>query len=241
MMNLSAELWNITAALATRLPPGLIASVQASIDDLAASKVPNRALKAGDSAPDFRLSDTSGRDIALSELLLRGPVVLTFYRGGWCPYCNAELRAYQAILSEIRALGGDLVAISPQEQGNSLLTVARDGLSFPVLSDAGGRVAERFGLTYAVPPALRKLAQRLGHRPSQIGGGDQWRLPIPATYLIARGRLITMSGLDADFRRRLEPTEVLLALRDLAYALGLRRARWPVVRRRRSSLAQGAV
>jgi peroxiredoxin len=220
-MILNGKLWRLTAKNARQYPPELSVAIQRSIDELAASKAPKRALKAGDCAPDFLLPDTSGHTIALSDLLRRGLVVLSFYRGGWCPYCTTELRAYQALLPEIRALGAELVAISPQTQHHSLLTAGENGLSFPVLSDPGGRVAERFGLNYAVPGALRKLAERFGQRMTGINGAEDRRLPMPATYVIAWGRCIILAGVHADFRRRLEPVEVLVALRDIAEARGL--------------------
>jgi peroxiredoxin len=220
-MSLNGKLWRLTAKNAREYPPELSAAIQRSIDELAASKAPKRALKAGDCAPDFLLPDSSGRAIALGDLLRRGLVVLSFYRGGWCAYCNTELRAYQAILPEIRALGAELVAISPQTQHHSLLTAGANGLSFPVLSDPGGRVAERFGLNYAVPGALRKLAERCGKRMAGISGAEDCRLPMPATYVIAWGRCIVLAGVHADFRRRLEPAEVLVALRAIAEAKGL--------------------
>ena len=220
-MILNSELWRLTAKNAREFPPELSLAIQRSIDELAAAKTAKRALKAGDCAPDFVLPDTSGRDIALNDLLRRGLVVLSFYRGGWCPYCTIELRAYQAVLPEIRALGAELVAISPQTRHHSLVTAGENALSFPVLSDPGGRVAERFGLNYAVPIALRKLAERCGQRMAGINGADDCRLPMPATYLIAGGRSIVLAGVDADFRRRLEPSEVLVALRGIAEAKGL--------------------
>src|SRR5207248_6937010 len=134
--------------LARQLPAEVLATFGREIEALARSGIAASGLREGTLAPDFTLPDVHGRAVTLSALLQLGPVVLTFYRGEWCPYCNLQLRAYEAILSQIRALGASLVAVSPQTPDHSLATMEKKGLTFPVLSDAGNEVARRYGLVY---------------------------------------------------------------------------------------------
>lgn len=149
----------------------------------------------------------------LDELLLQGPVVLTFYRGAWCPYCNLQLRAYQAILPQVAAWGARLVAISPQRPDNSLGTAEKNALTFDVLSDAGNEVARRYGLVYALPGELRDALRANDKALSTINGDESWELPVPATYVIGEDGRVLLASLHVDYRTRLEPEAMLAALR----------------------------
>ena len=139
-------------------------------------------------------------------------MVLTFYRGDWCPYCNLQLRAYQAILPLIQELGASLVAVSPQTPDNSLSTAEKKGLTFPVLSDAGNKVARQYGLVFSLSETLRTVSANL---PS-FNGDDSWELPIPGTFVIAHDRTVRLAFVDADWTKRLEPAAILDTLRRLA-------------------------
>ena len=213
-MSLQKELDAFFAESRAKMPVEAAARVQKTNDDLRASGLVDRALKAGDSAPEFALPNAVGHRVALSALLAAGPVVVSFYRGGWCPYCNLELRAYQRALPEIRALGASLVAISPQTPDSSLGTAERNALEFEVLSDHGSAVARSFGIAFELPDVLKPLYAK--HALSDVNGTDDWRLPVPATYVIARDRRIALAHIDPDYRVRLEPAEALAALRTLA-------------------------
>jgi peroxiredoxin len=215
-MTLKQDIDAFVAQAATRMPADLLAEVQASIDDVKRSGIETRALKAGDFAPAFTLPNAHRAPVALADLVRHGPVILTFYRGVWCPYCNLELRAYQQILGEIRAAGGDLIAISPQTPDNSLASIGTNALAFEVLSDSGAEVAAAFGLAYPVPAAVRKTTAMFGVDIDQINGATGSRLPVSATYVIGTDRRIALASVDADFRVRLEPAEALAALRGLA-------------------------
>jgi peroxiredoxin len=211
-MSLAQELEQVVARSAQHIPPKLLGELQKSIDDLKRSGIAQRALKAGDLAPAFTLPNAQGRQIALTDLLQRGAVVVSFYRGLWCPYCNVELRAYQRVLPEIRALGAELVAISPQIADRSAATATENGLEFEVLSDHRNEVATRFGIAYDVPQVVRTITEKFGHHLPDYNGSDDWRLPISATYVIAPSRRIVLADVDPDFRRRLDPNDVLAAL-----------------------------
>jgi peroxiredoxin len=174
------------------------------------------ALKEGDHAPNFRLPNAQGGSIELDGLLERGPVVLAFYRGQWCPYCNLELRAYQKLLPQIQALGANLVAVSPQTPDNSLGTAEKNELAYPVLSDVGLHVARAYGIAFDLPPELIELyRRRWSNDLVKWNGEGGWSLPIPATYLIDQGGRIVLAHVDPDYRDRLDPEAVLARLRSL--------------------------
>ncbi len=215
-MELQQELEAFRSNAAKLMPPELLAGLQKSIDDLKHSGIVERALKTGDLAPDFDLPNAQGPQIALLDLLKRGPVVVSFYRGFWCPYCNLHLRAYQRLLLDIRALGAALVAISPQTADRSAMTAAQNELEFEVLSDRRNEVAARFGIAYDIPEVVRTITGKFGHYLPDYNGSDDWRLPISATYVISPDRRIVLADVDPDFRARLEPAHALAALQRLA-------------------------
>lgn len=212
-MSLQKELDAVLAEWRLRTPSDVAASVQRTNDDLRASGITERSLKFGDRAPDFTLPSANGDRVALSRLLAKGPVVISFYRGGWCPYCNLELRAYQRVLPQIRARGASLVAISPQTPDSSLSTAEKNALEFDVLSDCGSVVARSFGIAFELPEVLRPLYAK--HALARVNGTNDWVLPVPATYVVAPDSRIVLAHVDPDYRLRLEPDDVLSALQGL--------------------------
>jgi peroxiredoxin len=215
-MSLKQEIETYVSEAAGRIPQPILAELQRSIDEVRASGIAGRALAVGDQAPDFRLPNAHGRPVALSDMLRRGPVIVSFYRGIWCPYCNLELRAYQRILSDIRAAGGDFIAISPQTPDHSLSTAGKNALEFEVLSDQGNGVAAEFGIAYAIPAVVKRITSMFGADIAAINGAADDRLPISATYVIDASRRIVLAKVDPDFRTRLEPADALAALRQAA-------------------------
>jgi peroxiredoxin len=173
------------------------------------------ALAVGDRAPDFALPDATGRTVRLSERLAEGPVVLTFYRGAWCPYCNTSLRQFQEALPEIRAAGADLLAVSPQTPEGSREAEQAGGLAFPVLSDVGNRVSRDYGLVFTVPAEVRERYLASGIDLERANGSDAWELPVPATYIIGRDGTVRYAFVEADYTQRAAPRDVLGALRGL--------------------------
>jgi peroxiredoxin len=183
--------------------------------DLIQSGMVNQSVKHGDKAPDFALPNVTGEMVQLSQLLAKGPVVLIFYRGGWCPYCNLALRSYQAILPEIELAGATLVAVSPQTPDNSLTAREKMELSFPVLSDHGNTVARAYGLVFTVSSEVQAVQQAMGLDLSKVNGSETWELPIPGSYVIAPDGTIALAFLDPDYTHRLEPAAILTALDQL--------------------------
>ena len=179
---------------------------------LTAEQAAEAALGVGDTAPDFSLPDAMGRPVSLSEMLRSGPVVLTFYRGSWCPYCNTELRALQQALPDVEAARARMVAVSPQTPDSSMTIVERQNLTFPVLSDAGNRIARHFGLVFRVDEDVRDKYRSAGIDLARSNGDDSWELPVPATYVIAPDRTITYAFVEADYTKRAAPADVVAAL-----------------------------
>lgn len=172
-------------------------------------------LPAQSKAKDFELQDTLGNTVILTEELAKGPVVLTFYRGGWCPYCNRQLRAYQEILPDIQALGAQLIAVSPQLPDHTLSFQEKAELSFKVLSDTRGIVAAKYGLLYEVPDFLKNMYVSLNMDLTEYNGTDQWLLPVTGTFMIDEQSVIRSAYVNPDFTKRMEPEDILRELRKL--------------------------
>ena len=182
------------------------------IAHLIASGAAERALTEGNRAPEFTLPNALGQPVTLSRLLRDGPVVITFYRGAWCPYCNLELHAYQHALPQIEALGATLVAISPQTPDHSLSMVEKRALSFTVLSDVGNVVARRFGLAFSIDAAVRTAHRQVGADLPAFNGDESWELPIAATYIVDQAETVRLAFVDPDFMHRLDPSVVIARL-----------------------------
>lgn len=209
---LADQLAEYKAGFKQRVAPERVAMMEAATADLRASGVEARAVQVGASAPDVTLPDAMNRPVRLSDLWRRGPVVLIFYRGGWCPYCNLELRAWNEHLPSLKHLGAQLVAVSPQTPDNSLSTSQKNELAYPVLSDSELLATEAFGVGFELPPQLIDLYGRVGHDLPVLNGNGRWVLPVPATYVIDREGNVVFAHIEADYRERAEPALVLDAL-----------------------------
>jgi len=208
-MTLQANLKAITEGVRQQAPAEVFAAIEAANAKLEISGIAGRALKAGDRIPDFDLPDATGKVVRSGELLAAGPLVISFYRGSWCPYCSLELKTLQQNLSEFRARGATLVAISPQTPDESLTTKQKNELAFPVLSDAGRKVARKFGLVFTLDETLKPIFKAFGIDLLAHNGVDTWELPIPATYVVAKSGKIVSACVDVDYRNRAEPAEIL--------------------------------
>jgi len=200
---------------ANKAPPAVVAAFHKSTDELIASGQAWRALKAGDRAPSFNLADADGAMVSSAELLAKGPLVLTFYRGVWCPYCNMDLQAIEAAAAEIRALGASLAAVSLQTPSNSRKSQKDNKLSFPILSDAGGEIADAFGLRWEVQDYLKDVFKMFGIDLAVAHGTKDWTLPMPARYVIARDGTIAYAEVNPDYTKRPDPSGLLPTLRQL--------------------------
>ncbi|MET4655733.1 peroxiredoxin [Exiguobacterium sp. PvP048] len=171
-----------------------------------------KGLTVGDEAPRFTLPNASGQSVSLEDLLQNGPVIVTFYRGGWCPYCNLELRAYQRELGKIEANGATLVAISPETPDHSLSTQEKNDLAFQVLSDVENVVARQFDLVFDMPDYLIDVYKASGLDVAGHNGNEDWQLPKPATFIIQPSGKISFADVPDDYTKRTDPTAVIKLL-----------------------------
>lgn len=196
-------------------PPAALKVMLRVTGELIASGQAQRALKAGDRAPDFNLPDSDGKSVSSRELLSQGPVVLTFYRGLWCPYCNFDLAALEEARGEIEKRGASLVAVSQQTAANSRKSQRANKLGFPILGDKGGTLAEKFGIRWGVPDDLKQIHKEVGANLEAFNGDDSWTLPMPARYVIGQDGVIAYSEVNPDYTRRPEPADVFPVLEAL--------------------------
>ncbi|MGO4918174.1 peroxiredoxin-like family protein [Maribacter spongiicola] len=184
------------------------------ISSVAASGVLENALNVNSKAPNFTLKNTLGKWFSLYEELKNAPVVLTWYRGGWCPYCNITLHYLQEKLPEIKKTGATLIAITPELPDNSLSTSEKNKLEFTVLSDVGNVVGKEYGVVYTLTNQVASIYEA-GFGLSEVNGDDSNELPLAATYVIDTDAVIQYAFLDADYTERAEVTDILEALHKL--------------------------
>ena len=211
-MNLEQELDVCRRASLARTPAPQVARLLRSLETVRSGGIARSALTVGDSAPLFTLPDIAGTPVSLAARLARGPVVVSFYRGRWCTYCGLELQAYREAAARIQSLGASLLAISPEQNAEPVAELAEGG--FELLMDAGNRVARRFGIAFQLPPALQDLYREAGIDLPRINADPGWELPVPATYVIAPDRRISLAYVEVDYRQRLDPAAVLAVLAE---------------------------
>jgi peroxiredoxin len=212
MPHLQDQLDEITAQTRTLVQPDRLAIGERSIQELFESGIEKRILPAGATAPAFSLPDFSGRIVRSADLLALGPLVVNFFRGRWCPYCVTELEAWRDLYPALRERGALVVGISPQTQRQSDFTAAQHNIPFPLLTDPGCGVSERFGLMWAVPAYLQKYYRSILLNIPFVNGDESWKLPLPATYVISPEGRVLYAEAHADFRVRPEPADVLRSL-----------------------------
>ena len=217
-MSLQEKLDGFKAQFKTQAPEGAFDAFARSTQELIDSGQAERAVKAGDKAPDFVLTDSEHNEVALKDLLAKGPVVLTFYRGVWCPYCNMELQALEAAADEIRARGATLVAISMQGASDSRKSQRDNSLSFPILTDQGGELADRFGLRWTLQPYVIEYHKMFKVELPLIHGDGQWNLPMPARYVVDTDGTVVYAEVNPDYTRRPEPADLFPVLDKLRSA-----------------------
>ena len=179
------------------------------------SGIAGKALTVGDVAPAFTSPNAVGKPVSSAALLQGGPLVVSFYRGAWCPYCVTELHALQEVLPQMHELGAQLVAISPNLPDNSLTTIEKEALTFEVLTDLHNEVARQFHLVFRLSEEVEALYTERGTDLAVFNGDDSWELPIPATYVIAPSGEIVFAFVDADYAKRVEPQEIIAVLEKL--------------------------
>jgi peroxiredoxin len=220
-MRLQEKLDAFTANLiqSGKFPPVLLEKLHRSTTELIATGQADRALKAGDKAPEFTLSDPDGKSVTSHKLLAKGPLVVTFYRGVWCPYCNFDLQALEEARSEIEARGASLVALSMQNSASSRKSERDNHLGFPILTDFKGDVANLFGLRWKLSQEMVEFYRDLAKIDlTQINGEDSWTLPMPARYVIDQNGFVAYAEINPDYTKRPDPSDLFPVLDSLATA-----------------------
>ena len=197
--------------------PKFMAGVDAIIDEAKVFQQGANAIKIGEKAPHFNLPNAQGEQVDLEALVKQGPLVITFYRGNWCPYCNLQLRALQERLGEIKALGASLIAISPQVPDGSMTADDISKMDFIVLSDQDAKVASQYGVAWEVPEFLMehmRVDRQLDLE--KINNGNAHVLPIPATFILDRNATVIWNYVNVDYRTRSEPEDIIKALQKMS-------------------------
>jgi peroxiredoxin len=220
------EIYAERKALIAKYVPADIQAVHSRVvAELRASRIAQRSLKPGIEAPEFELPDQNGKVVRASDLLARGPLVISFIRGRWCPFCVGQMEAMNAIAPQIKDLGAFMVAISPQTVHQNYLMSDQHELQFPVLTDAGNKVAKQFGVAYRVPDYQQEVYGRAFVNLPFVNGDSSWELPIPATYILERNQSVGEDARDTqvlyasaspDYTERPEPADILQFLAQLS-------------------------
>ncbi len=217
-LSLTEQLSGLYRGMQSRMAPADFETLRHAEMQVADGGADRAMLQPGDRAPEFALADQHGTAVRFADWLALGPVVLLFSRGGWCPFCTLQLRAWQDALPRLHRAGGNLLAIFPQQVDTCSRTVERDLLAYPVLSDPGGKVADSYGVTVDLPEMARPVFLRLGHDLPRINGSGTWRVPLSSTFVIARDGVIAMAHADLALPNRLEPEAAIQTVRRLVSA-----------------------
>ncbi len=211
-MALDQRLAELNTQTCKELPAQEVAIMQRASATLRKSGITEQCLQAGESAPDFTVPDQHGKSISLADLLKTGPVVINFFRGFWCNYCQAELEAYQAMLGELTQYNCHYLAISPCASSEKQ---EPENHQFIQLTDTNNCIAKQFGIVYEVEQNQKELFGRWGLDLAKLNHADKWELPLPATYIISKNGCVDFKFVHSDYRKRLEPQLVLDKLKAL--------------------------
>ena len=173
------------------------------------------AIKVGDVIPEFMLPSANGRFVRSADLLAKGPVALSFYRGAWCPFCRTELTALRDAHRDVIEAGGQIVSIAAEVGGRAMNAMQKHGLPFEVLCDVDLGVSLAFGLVFAITEEVREIYGRLGYDLEAFNGNDSWFLPVPATYVVAPDGVVAAAFIEPDFRYRMEPADIVNAIKAI--------------------------
>ena len=211
---LQEELDSLRTLFDSQTPPELMAIIDNAFVEMRESRITETALNVGDKAIDFTLENPAGKKVTLAEYLEKGPVILMWYRGGWCPYCNMTLHRMQEYLQAFKEAGANLIALTPETPDNSLTTAEKHALEFEVLTDTDNEVGKQYGVVYKVNKELVDYTKPFVDL-SQYNGNDKNELPLSATYIIGQDGIIKYAFLDVDYKKRAEPSVLLQELETI--------------------------
>lgn len=211
-MSLQQMITDLQAETLPNIPPEILQTMMQATQELVASGIAGQAVQPGEQAPRFTLPNTRGESVSLASLLDKGPVVLNFYRGAWCPYCNLELKALNDALPEITALGASLLSISPNVVEKSAAFAAENPFGFDILSDADNKVANKYRLVFTLADKLRPIYTQFGIDLPVFDGNHRFELPMPATYVLRTDGTIAAGFVNEDYTQRMEPADIIECL-----------------------------
>jgi peroxiredoxin len=207
-MSQQEQLQAISANIKNIADPAIFQRIYGSLESFKQDFDPRSTIQVGDKLPSFDLTSATGQNISSANLLEQGHLLVVFYRGSWCPYCNIAVQYLQRHVEDFEARGVTLVAITPELPDYSLSTVEKNKLKFPVLTDLHNKFAKRLGLLYDQSSA-RELHGKIGVDLNARNGEDTWEVPIPATLLVDKSGFVRAMHVDPDFRMRLDPKVAL--------------------------------
>ena len=214
-MSLKTQIDAFEVQKKANVPADILDLMDVTTEKLIAEQLSKHALRVGDKFPAFELPDSEGKQISSTELLAKGPLVLSFYRGGWCPYCNLELRALNNMQQAFADQNAQLIAVSPQLPDESLSTQQQNELAYTVLSDVSNSLSKKCGLVFTLDERLIPVYDQLGLDIPKANGDDSYELPLPATYVIDSQGVIKFAFANEDYTLRAEPLDVLNAVKAL--------------------------
>nr|WP_145355861.1 peroxiredoxin-like family protein [Roseimaritima multifibrata] len=212
--SLSQQLTEKAGEAIKRYPPEALAKMKSAVDSVRETGIEKSAKQVGDKAIDAKLSGWDGSSVQLSELWKEGPVVLMWYRGGWCPYCNLQLRAMQNELGALESTGAKLVVLTPELPANAKKTAESNDLGIVALHDSKNEIAKKYGVVFDLPESILPIYRdrlKLG----EVNGSDAMELPLSATYVIDTDGVIRYAYLNADYKQRPEPSEIINFIKTL--------------------------
>ncbi|VAW73780.1 AhpC/Tsa family protein GSU0066 [hydrothermal vent metagenome] len=216
-MTLAQQIEKFNIEAAESIPSDVAEEFQSAIEEWVTTRIDKKALKVGQRMPSFQLNDANGKAVYSDELLKQGPIIISFYRGGWCPYCNLELKALQEKLNEFKDNNATLVAVSPELPDHSLSTIEKNELTFPVLTDRKLALAKQFGIVFKLPKNIENMTKNVfGLNLPEINGTDNFELPIPASYVVNSDHIIRHASVNPNFMQREEPSKIIDVLRNLS-------------------------
>ncbi|MBU2974598.1 peroxiredoxin-like family protein [Zobellia sp. B3R18] len=213
-MTLQEQLKQMRHASMERMPQSIMKVFTDSIADIRKSQLKENALQVGDYVPDMNLQNSNGNNLWLSNLIEQEFLILNFYRGGWCPYCNMELREYERLRKSFNQLNTDIVGISAEIPELANTTTNKNGISFPVLTDIDAQSMKAVGIVFQLDEASKKEFKNFGMDFTKIHGNSNFELPVPAVYVINKNMQIVYTHFEEDYMTRLEPTELLKNLKN---------------------------
>lgn len=215
-MSLFTQIQAFQTEFMKRVPEEVAKVMQGATEKLVQSGIEEKCLKVGDKIPSFALPNAMGEMVSSETMLTKGPLVINFYRGAWCPYCNLELKAFQDVNEKIKGAGAQLVAISPNLPDESLTSIEKHALQFEVLTDKGNETARQFGLVYTLDERLQVIYKQFDIDIPTMNGDESYEIPVPATYVINRDGIVVSVFAEADYTKREEPNKVIETLRGLS-------------------------